>query len=83
MRTRTSEGRAGTEANGAKIERKFKLTAQQRKEGLARKKKDETLTVIAASYNVSHSNSPSQRPRVHHPEGSHRAKPSHSSPHPI
>ncbi len=56
IRARTSEGRARAKANGVKLGRKFKLTAHQRREALARKESGkESQTEIARSYNVSHS----------------------------
>jgi DNA invertase Pin-like site-specific DNA recombinase len=56
IRARTGEGRERAKARGVKLGRKFKLTAHQRKEALARKERgDETLTDIARSFNVSHS----------------------------
>ncbi len=55
IRARTSEGRERAKARGVKLGRKFKLTAHQQKEALARRDKGETLMDIARSYNVSHS----------------------------
>src|ERR1700676_1846322 len=54
IRARTGEGRARAKARGVKLGRKFKLTAHQRKEALARKESGkESQTEIARSYNVS------------------------------
>jgi DNA invertase Pin-like site-specific DNA recombinase len=58
IRARTSEGRQRAKARGVKLGRKFKLTAHQRREVLARRdrvNRKESMTDIARSYNVSHS----------------------------
>jgi DNA invertase Pin-like site-specific DNA recombinase len=55
IRARTTEGRARAKARGVKLGRKFKLTAHQRKEAIARRDRGETLMDIARTYNVSHS----------------------------
>jgi DNA invertase Pin-like site-specific DNA recombinase len=56
IRARTGEGRERAKARGVKLGRKFKLTAHQRQEALARRERgEESQTDIARSYNVSHS----------------------------
>ena len=62
IRARTSEGRERAKARGVKLGRRFKLTAHQRQEALARREAGETLTAIARSYNVSHSTISRLRP---------------------
>jgi DNA invertase Pin-like site-specific DNA recombinase len=52
--SRTDEGRKQAKARGIKFGRRPKLTKHQREEALARKRRGETLTAIARSYNVSH-----------------------------
>ena len=53
IRTRTAEGRQRAKLRGVKLGRKPKLTVEQRREALARRKDGETLMDIARSYNVS------------------------------
>ena len=53
IRTRTAEGRQRAKLRGVKLGRKPKLTIEQRREALARRKDGETLMDIARSYNVS------------------------------
>ena len=53
IRTRTAEGRQRAKLRGVKLGRKPKLTIDQRREALARRKDGETLMDIARSYNVS------------------------------
>lgn len=55
IRTRTCEGRDRARARGVVFGRPRKLTEQQRREALARKRDGERLAVIARSYNVSSS----------------------------
>lgn len=55
IRARTGEGRERAKANGVQMGRKPKLTPHQRKEALSRRDAGEALTVIARSYDVSHS----------------------------
>ena len=52
---RTEAGQARAVARGVKLGRKPKLTPKQEQEALRRRKKGETLAMIAESYNVSHS----------------------------
>lgn len=54
IKVRTSEGRARAQARGVKMGRKPTLTADQRREALARKAAGETNTDIARSFAVSH-----------------------------
>jgi DNA invertase Pin-like site-specific DNA recombinase len=53
IRSQTSEGRARAKAHGKSLGRPFEMTADQRKEALARRESGELLTEIARSYNVS------------------------------
>jgi DNA invertase Pin-like site-specific DNA recombinase len=53
IRTRTAEGRQRAKLRGVKLGRKPKLTVEQRREALARRKDGETLMDIARTYNVS------------------------------
>ena len=54
LRTRTAEGRQRAKLRGVKlVRRKPKLTVEQRREALVRRKDGETLMDIARSYNVS------------------------------
>ena len=53
IRTRTAEGRQRAKLRGVKLGRKPKLTVEQRREALVRRKHGETLMDIARSYNVS------------------------------
>jgi DNA invertase Pin-like site-specific DNA recombinase len=52
---RTEAGQARAVARGVKLGRKPKLTPKQEQEALRRRKKGETLAMIAETYNVSHS----------------------------
>jgi DNA invertase Pin-like site-specific DNA recombinase len=52
---RTEAGQALAVARGVKLGRKPKLTPKQEQEALRRRKKGETLAMIAESYHVSHS----------------------------
>jgi DNA invertase Pin-like site-specific DNA recombinase len=53
IRTRTAEGRQRAKLRGVKLGRKPKLTVEQRREALTRRKDGETLMDIARTYNVS------------------------------
>ena len=53
IRTRTAEGRQRAKLRGVKLGRKPKLTVEQRREALVRRKDGETLMDIARTYNVS------------------------------
>jgi DNA invertase Pin-like site-specific DNA recombinase len=55
IRARTGEGRERAKARGVRLGRKPKLTRHQKQEALARREAGEPLTVIARSYDVSHS----------------------------
>lgn len=55
IRERTGQGRKLAKGRGVKFGPKFKLTAHQRREAIARKESGELLTEIARSYNVSDS----------------------------
>lgn len=63
IRARTGEGRARAVASGVRLGRKPKLTRHQQKEALSRREAGESLTVIARSYNVSHSTISRLHPR--------------------
>jgi DNA invertase Pin-like site-specific DNA recombinase len=54
MKARTSEGRKIAKERGVKFGPKFKLTAHQRQEALARRNAGESLIAIARSYNCSY-----------------------------
>jgi DNA invertase Pin-like site-specific DNA recombinase len=55
IRARTGEGRQRAKARGVKLGPKFKLTAHQKQEALARRAAGEAQADIARTYNVSHS----------------------------
>ena len=55
IRARTGEGRQRAKDRGARLGRKPKLTAHQRREALARRAAGEPLAEIARSYDVHHS----------------------------
>ena len=55
IRDRTVEGRKRAVARGVKMGPRYKLSAHQRREALARREAGEPVTQIARSYNVSHS----------------------------
>ena len=54
IKARTTEGRKAARTRGVKFGPKFKLTAHQRNEALARRNAGEAMTSIARSYNVSY-----------------------------
>jgi DNA invertase Pin-like site-specific DNA recombinase len=54
IRARTTEGRARAKARGVKLGRGFKLTAEQRRQALARLDAGETSREIARTFNVAH-----------------------------
>jgi DNA invertase Pin-like site-specific DNA recombinase len=54
IKARTSEGRKVAKERGVKFGPKFKLTAHQRQEALARRNAGESLMAIARSYNCSY-----------------------------
>jgi DNA invertase Pin-like site-specific DNA recombinase len=62
IQTRTTEGRERAKARGVKLGPKFKLSAAERKEALARRAAGETTTALGRSYNVSHTTISRLRP---------------------